>query len=68
MSKYISERLKLSLLPYQLRFKFPFKIAHGVRSHTDIVYVKLEHEGLTGWGEASLPPICLKHSKPLSTI
>ena len=48
--------MKLSLHPYQLQFKFPFRIAHGVRSHTDVVYVKLEHEGLTGWGEATLPP------------
>ena len=49
-------QLKLSLHPYQLKFKFPFRIAHGVRSHTDVVYVKLEHEEFTGWGEATLPP------------
>jgi len=27
-----------------------------MRTHTDVVYVKLEHEGFTGWGEATLPP------------
>ncbi len=47
---------KLSLFPYQLRFKFPFRIAHGLRTHTHVVYVKLEHEGFTAWGEAALPP------------
>lgn len=46
----------INLIPYQLQFKYPFKIAHGVRTHTDVVYVKLEHEGLTAWGEATLPP------------
>lgn len=48
--------MKLSLYPYQLQFKYPFRIAHGMRTHTDVVYVKLEHEGHTAWGEATLPP------------
>ena len=48
--------MRLSLYPYQLRFKYPFRIAHGIREGTDVVYVKLEHEGLTAWGEATLPP------------
>lgn len=48
--------MRISLIPYQLQFKYPFKIAHGVRTHTDVVYVKLEHEGLIAWGEATLPP------------
>lgn len=48
--------LVISLIPYQLQFRYPFKIAHGTRTHTDVVYVKLAHEGLTAWGEATLPP------------
>ncbi len=52
----ISRPVKISLYPYQLKFKFPFRIAHGVRTHTDVVYVKLEHEEYTAWGEATLPP------------
>lgn len=48
--------MRLSLYPYQLRFKYPFRIAHGIRTGTDVVYVKLEHDGLTAWGEATLPP------------
>ena len=27
-----------------------------MRTHTNVVYVKIEHEGFTGWGEATLPP------------
>ncbi len=52
--------MKLSLFPYQLEFRYPFRIAHGVRTHTDVVYVKLEHDGCTAWGEATLPPYLLE--------
>jgi L-alanine-DL-glutamate epimerase-like enolase superfamily enzyme len=43
-------------IPYQLQFKFPFRIAHGMRTHTPVVYVRLQHNGLTAFGEAALPP------------
>lgn len=42
--------------PYTLHFKHPFTIAHGSRATTDVVYVELEHEGVTGYGEAAMPP------------
>jgi len=48
--------LKLSYTPYLLEFKHPFGLAHGTRTHTDVVYVKLESEGFYGYGEAALPP------------
>ena len=48
--------MKLTYRPYQLELKHPFKLAYGTRTVTDIVLVELEHEGLIGYGEASLPP------------
>lgn len=48
--------MKLTFHPYQLQFRFPFRISHGWRTATDAVFVKLEHEGLIAWGEATLPP------------
>lgn len=48
--------MKLTCYPYQLQFRHPFRIAHGLRTHTPVVYVKLELEGCIGWGEATLPP------------
>lgn len=48
--------MKLLFTPYSLAFKHPFGIAHGTRTHTKVVYVKLESNGLTGYGEAALPP------------
>ncbi len=46
----------LTWYPYQLQFKYPFRIFHGIRTHTSAVFVKLEHKGCVGWGEATLPP------------
>ena len=48
--------MKLYCYPYQLKFRHPFGIAHGTRTHTDVVYVKLVQENYVAWGEASLPP------------
>ncbi|MCS6934323.1 MAG: dipeptide epimerase [Chitinophagales bacterium] len=48
--------MKISVYPYRLVFRHPFAIAYGMRSHTDVVYVKIQHREHTGWGEAALPP------------
>ena len=48
--------MNLSFIPEILYFKRPFKIAHGTRSSTPIVLTQLEHDGVIGFGEASLPP------------
>jgi L-alanine-DL-glutamate epimerase-like enolase superfamily enzyme len=48
--------------PYQLTFKYPFKIAHGARTGTDVVYIEISEAGFTGYGEASLPPYLLETS------
>jgi L-Ala-D/L-Glu epimerase len=48
--------MKISAIPYKLQFKKPFRIAHGVRTETDTVFIKAEQDGITGWGEAALPP------------
>jgi len=48
--------LKLSYAPYSLQFKHPFGLSHSTRSTTEVVYVKLEKEGIAAYGEAALPP------------
>jgi L-alanine-DL-glutamate epimerase-like enolase superfamily enzyme len=48
--------MRLSLAPCRLLFKEPFGTAHGLRDGTDSVFVRLEHEGVVGYGEATLPP------------
>ncbi len=42
--------------PYSLTTDEPFGTAHGQRSHTDIVLLRLEYDGVIGLGEASMPP------------
>ena len=46
----------LSYAPYRLQFKHPFGTAHGIRTGTDAVFVRLEENGHVGYGEATLPP------------
>ncbi|MDF2437650.1 MAG: murI [Bacteroidota bacterium] len=48
--------MKLSFEPQTLIFRHPFRIAHGMRTTTPIVITQIEHEGLIGFGEASMPP------------
>lgn len=48
--------MNLTLHPYRLEFVFPFRIAHGMRTHTDTVFVELELDGVHAFGEATLPP------------
>ena len=48
--------LKLSFEPYNLQLKHVFTLAGSSRSTTPVMLVKLELEGITGYGEASMPP------------
>jgi L-alanine-DL-glutamate epimerase-like enolase superfamily enzyme len=48
--------MKLSWQPFTLEFKHPFRIAHGVRSTTPVVFTRIERDGYIGYGEASMPP------------
>lgn len=48
--------LKLSWRPYDLRLRHAFNIANYSRKTTPVVLTTIEYDGLTGYGEASLPP------------
>lgn len=48
--------MKLTFIPYSLDFIHPFGLSYGTRTKTDVVFTKLECDGFTGYGEASLPP------------
>ena len=48
--------LKLSFEPYELQLRHTFTVSSYSRKTTPGVQVKLEYEGLTGYGEASMPP------------
>ena len=48
--------MKCSFVEYPLVFKRPFGVSKNTRTYTDCIIVKLEYEGFTGFGEATLPP------------
>jgi len=48
--------LKLSFCPYELQLRHTFTVSSYSRKTTPGVQVKIEYEGLTGYGEASMPP------------
>lgn len=44
--------MKLSYFPYNLKFRHPFTISKGTKTHQPTLIVKLEHFGIKGYGEA----------------
>ncbi|MCY1719473.1 dipeptide epimerase [Prolixibacteraceae bacterium Z1-6] len=48
--------MKLRFKPYELQLKHAFNLATSSRTTTPVMLVELEHEGIIGYGEASLPP------------
>ena len=48
--------LRLSFEPYELQLRHTFTVSSHSRKTTPDVQVKLEYEGFTGYGEASMPP------------
>ena len=48
---------KLSFCPYTLKFEHVFRISRGARSSTPLMLTRIEFEGVTGFGEASMPPL-----------
>lgn len=48
--------MKLTYHPYELRLRHPFGVAGCTRTSTPDIQIELHWEGLTGRGEASMPP------------
>ncbi len=49
-------RMKLSFFPYELKLQHVFTVATYSRTTTPDVQVQIDYDGLTGYGEASMPP------------
>ncbi len=54
--KYSGKGLVLRFLPYDLQLRHTFTLANSSRKNTPDVLTCLEFEGITGYGEASMPP------------
>lgn len=49
-------RMRLEFFPYELRLKHAFNLARNQRTTTPGVQVRITLDGITGYGEASMPP------------
>jgi len=56
------------LTTFILEFKTPFSIAHGTRTGTDIVILKIASDNIVAWGEASLPPYLTETPQSVNTF
>ena len=56
VNKNGTARMKLSFEPYELKLRHTFTVASYSRTTTPDVQVKIEYDGFTGYGEASMPP------------
>ncbi|MDR1526998.1 MAG: dipeptide epimerase [Dysgonamonadaceae bacterium] len=58
MSKLSSGKgkMKLTFRPYDLQLRHVFTIANSSRTSTPVILTEIEYEGVTGYGEASMPP------------
>ena len=48
--------MKLRFTPYTLQLKHAFTLATSSRTTTPVMLVEVEKDGITGYGEASMPP------------
>ena len=49
-------KMKLSYRTYDLQLRHVFTIANSSRTTTPVVLTEIEYDGITGYGEASMPP------------
>ena len=48
--------MRLSFMPYELQLRHTFTVSSYSRKTTPGVQVRIEYDGFTGYGEASMPP------------
>ena len=56
INKGDSKRLTMRFFPYELKLQHTFTVATYSRTTTPDVQVEISYDGLTGYGEASMPP------------
>jgi L-alanine-DL-glutamate epimerase-like enolase superfamily enzyme len=62
------KRMKLTYFPYELKLRHVFTVATYSRSTTPDIQVELEYDGVTGYGEASMPPYLAKELGTVDSV
>ena len=52
----LSSRLRMGFEPYELQLRHVFTVSSFSRKTTPGVQVRIDYQGITGYGEASMPP------------
>jgi len=52
----LNKKMKLTFKPYDLQLRHVFTLANSSRKTTPVVLIEITYDGITGYGEASLPP------------
>ena len=52
----VKPKMQLRFFPYELKLRHVFTVASFSRTTTPDVQVEIEYDGITGYGEASMPP------------
>ena len=60
--------LSIKHVPYKLLTASPFGTAHGVRTHTDIMFLSFKMGEYIGYGEASMPPYYAENQDSMSAF
>ena len=60
--------MKLTFFPYELKLRHVFTVATYSRSTTPDIQVELEYDGVTGYGEASMPPYLAKELGTVDSV
>lgn len=49
-------RMEMRFFPYELKLRHAFNLARNSQTTTPDVQVEISYDGMTGYGEASMPP------------
>ena len=60
--------MRLTYKPYTLKLKHVFTVAVHSRTTTPAILTTIEHDGFTGYGEASMPPYLGESQESVSTF
>ena len=61
-------RMRLRFFPYELKLRHVFTVATYSRSTTPDVQVEIDYDGITGYGEAAMPPYLQKELGTVESV
>ncbi|MBQ8502178.1 MAG: dipeptide epimerase [Bacteroides sp.] len=64
----LGAKMSLKFFPYELQLRHVFTVATNTRTSTQGVQVEIEYDGVTGYGEASMPPYLQKELGTMESV